>query len=121
MPYTQPNYPLTCNIWTGDDTTVPPRVSGAKCNLAWGTRVNVASTGGTDFVGVPLMTVTLLVPPTVDIRGASSATAGDTVEVPAGSGRRYRCVFADYIGLGFVNAHKGATLQQISPFKTPDT
>lgn len=121
MPYTTPTFNLTCNIYTSADHTVPPRVSGAICNLAWGKRVNVPSTGGTGSIGVPLITMTLLLPPHTDIRGTSSTTGGDAVEVPAGSGRYYYCAFADLIGAGFANAHKGATLQQEIPFKTPDT
>lgn len=120
MPISPPTYPLLANLWTAGDTTVPPRITAAPCNLAWGRRVNVASTGGTDFVGVPLITMTLLLPPNTDIRGTNSATSGDTAEVPAGSGRFYAVVFADLIGAGFANAHKGATLQQRAPFKTPD-
>jgi len=121
MPYVIPTFNITCNLWTNRIQSVPPRVAAAPCNLAWGKRVNVASTGGTTEVGVPLLTMTLLLPATVDIRGFKSATSSDLCEVPAGSGRYYIVWWADYIGYGFPNAHKGAVLEASSPFKTPDT
>lgn len=123
MAFTNPEYPITCNIWTTPTfpTVGAPRVTGAKCNLAWGRRVSSMSTGGTTDAGVLVTTFTLLMESTTDIRGRSSSTAQDVVEVPSGSGRFYKCETADYIGLGFDNVHKGAVLIQIHPFKTPDT
>jgi len=120
MPYQEPTYNLTCNIFTSGVITDPPRVTNAPCNIAWGKRVNVPSTGGTGFVGIPLMTLTLLLPSEVDIRGSASVGGFDAVEVPAFSGRYYICVFADFIGQGFDNEHRGAVLQQRAPFETQD-
>jgi len=122
MPYSLPVFNLTCNIVTGPDNTDPPRVSGAACNLAYSRRVN---TGGNtknlpdDFI--LSFTMTLLLPAATDIRGHSSATGYDAVEVPAGSGRWYSVVAVDHVGYGFTNWHKAAVLQQWIPFKTPDT
>lgn len=123
MPFIQPVYNLTCNIWTGPifPTVGPARVTGAICNLAWGRRVSTMSTGGTGSAGIIVSTMTLLLEATTDIRGRSSTTHQDVVEVPAGSGRFYRCETADFIGKGFDNEHKAAVLMQVEPFKTPDT
>lgn len=121
MPISPPTYPILCNLYTSDDPLGTLRVFHAPCNLAWGSRVNVPSTGGTSAIGVPLVTTQIIVPPTTDIRGASSTTGSDACEVPAGSGRWYTVVYADFAGLGFPNVHKNAILQQHVPFKTPDT
>lgn len=120
MAYSIPTFNITCRAYTGGDITAPPRETNVACNLAWGKRVNVPSTGGTGAVGVPLMTMQLLLPLTADIRGRDSATGSDMVEVPQGSGRYYRVTFCDHIGYGFPNEHKCAILEQNVPFKTPD-
>jgi len=120
MPYVQPVYNSLCNIWTGGNPVGAPRVVDARCNLAWGRRVNVASTGGTALVGIPLVAMTLLLPRNTDIRGRTSTTGEDAVEVPSGSGRYYLCCFVDNIGMNFANEHRGAIIQQMDPFKTPD-
>jgi hypothetical protein len=110
MGYQLPNFNLVCNII--DNTTYPlPRVT-SDCNLAWGNRVNVASTGGTGAIGIPLVCMTLLLPPLTDVRGPLSSTGADTVECPAGSGRYYAVVFVDDIGKGFDNEHRAAMLEQ---------
>lgn len=112
MAYKLPTFNLVCNVYTGGDTT-DLRIS-PQCNLAWGQRVNVASTGGTDIIGVPLVTMTLLLPPLTDVRGPLSSTDADTVECPAGSNRMYTVSFVDDIGKGFPNEHRAAVLQQLS-------
>jgi hypothetical protein len=118
MPYVIPTFNLTCNIWHGGNPVGPPSLS-SPCNLAWGRRVNVASTGGTTLVGVPLVCMSLLLPKLTDIRGRSAAGGEDAVEVPAGSGRFYGSTFVDDIGKGFANEHRCAILQQMDPFISP--
>jgi len=115
--YEQPTFNLTCNLKTGPLHTVT-RLSPI-CNLAWGRRVNVASTGGTSEIGVPLVTVTLLLPALTDIRGPQSSGGPDLVEVPAGSGRTYLVAMVDDIGKGFANEHRAAVLQQTGIWPTP--
>lgn len=118
MAFTQPVYNLLCNVF--DSGTVSgPREVDLECNLAWGRRVNVASTGGTDIVGVPLVTMTLLVPAGSDVRGPQNPEGADNVECPAGSGRFYTVGFVDDIGKGFDNEHRAATLLQLPPWPTP--
>jgi hypothetical protein len=115
--YTLPTFNLTVNIFTFPGITTL-RLSPAA-NLAWGRRVNVASTGGTTIVGDPLMTMTLLLPPRTDVRGPLNAPGPDTIEAPAGSKRYYTVFFVDDIGKGFDNEHRAAVLQQLLPWPTP--
>jgi hypothetical protein len=113
MSFVVPAMPLLCNIWRA--AAIPPAGLPdvtSQCNLAWGRRVNVPSTGGTTLVGVPLMTMQLLLPAGTDIRGDPGVTNADVVEVPAGSGRYYTVAFVDDLGKGFANEHRGAILVQ---------
>lgn len=54
----------------------------------------------------------LLMPPHFDVRGLECAGTGtpDTVEVPAGSGRFYACLYVDDIGKGYANEHRYAII-----------
>jgi hypothetical protein len=112
-----PNFNLTCGIYTSATNTL--RLT-STCNLAWGRRVQVATTGGTGETGVPLACLVLLLPPLTDIRTPTPAadpysgapTIVDYVEVPLGSGRMYWVVFVDDIGKGFANEHRAAMLLQ---------
>lgn len=115
-----PQFNLTVNIWrsTSNPATAPPDVISPG-NLAWGRRVNVPSTGGTGALGVPLMTMVLLLPALTDIRGDPGTTNADQVEAPAGSGRMYRVYFVDDLGKGFANEHRGAVLGHVLPFIVP--
>lgn len=117
MSYSLPTFNLSVNIFTYPGITTLRLTSPA--NLAWGRRVNVASTGGTTTLGVPLVTMTLLLPALTDIRGPLNAPGPDTVEVPAGSARYYTVVFVDDIGKGFANEHRAAVLEQLVPWPTP--
>jgi len=119
--YVLPTFNLTCNLYTSGNHSVSPRLSSVPCNLAWGRRVSGMSTGGTTSVGVPLVTMTLLLPTGTDVRGQYSSSGSDAVEVPSGSGRFYTVIQADYIGKGFPNEHQGAVIMQTPGFKTPDT
>jgi hypothetical protein len=119
MSFNLPQFNLHCNVWHAP--AIPP--VGAPDldtlgNLAWGRRVNVTSTGGTSFLGTPLLCMTLLLPKLTDVRG-DPAGGADVVEVPAGSGRFYRIVFVDDIGKGFANEHRAAVLQQHLPMPVP--
>lgn len=118
--FTVPTFNLDVNIWrTPAVPPVGPPDVIVRGNLAWGRRVNVPSTGGTGVVGVPLMTMTLLLPLLTDIRGDATGAAADLVEVPASSGRLYTVAFCDDIGKGFANEHRAAVLVQVQPFITP--
>lgn len=115
--YVIPQFPLTCNVWSWpavDNFPTPPsgapRVVACPCQLTYGKRVNVGSTGGTDFAGVLLQGISLLLPAKTDIRGPQDTVGVDAVEVPAGSGRFYQVIFVDDIAKGFANEHRTATL-----------
>lgn len=114
MAFILPTFNLTCNIsqppvdMTPSIPAGPYRLTGQICQLTYGRRVNVASTGGTDFAGIPLQSMNLLLPPLVDVRGPQDVTSFDMVEVPAGSGRWYWVFFVDDIGKGFANEHRTA-------------
>lgn len=112
MAYVLPTYNTPVNITTGGGG--PLRIAGLKCNLAFGSRVNVTSTGGTSALGVPLLFMYLLLPKGTDIRGPLQTTGSDIVEAPAGSGRFYTVEFVDDVGKGFDNEHRLATLKQLS-------
>lgn len=118
MPFVVPSFPLTCNVYTGGVFTNPPRIS-PNCNLTYGRRVMMVSTGGTSVPGVLVYNMSLLLPAGTDIRGPRNAGGGDGVEVPAGSGRQYFVVFVDDIGKGFANEHRTAQLYQINTWPTP--
>lgn len=118
MSFSVPSFPLTCDLFTAGNFGVPARTS-SRCNLAWGRRVNVASTGGTSTIGVPLVCMSLLLPAGTDVRGPVSAGGEDGCECPAGSGRRYSVVAVDDIGKGFANEHRCAVLLATGVWPTP--
>jgi hypothetical protein len=121
-----PTFNIGINIWsnlTGSqaaDTAGAPRVAAVPANLAYGLRVNVATTGGTGLPGVPLLAMNLLLPALTDIRGPQhtgflvpdgiTGVVGDYVECPAGTGRWYVVAFVDDIGKGFANEHRTASI-----------
>jgi hypothetical protein len=116
--YSIPMMPLMADLFTGGDFTMPARAT-VTANLAWGRRVNVATSGGTGdlFAGQAFMT--LLVAAGSDVRGPQNAGGADGVECPAGSGRQYVVIFVDDLGKGFPNEHRGAILQPIGAWPTP--
>jgi hypothetical protein len=108
--FTVPSFPIMCNIWP--TWTVPagaPRVT-SPCNLSVGRAVRAITNGWEPVEPLPLLTV-LLLPPLTDVRdAANTGTVGDTVEVPAGSGRYYRVVGVDDVAKGFANEYRYATI-----------
>ncbi len=110
MAFVIPEFPLTVNVFTGNNISVAARLQ-CPGNLAWGKR-----SGNTGFgISTPGFnnpfpwTMDLLVPALTDIRdfGTSSGTA-DALEIPAGSGRFYLAFHVDDIGKGFPNEHRCA-------------
>jgi hypothetical protein len=116
MGYRLPTFNLLCTITQPDfpggtvPPTFPPRITGQACQLTYGRRVQVVSTGGTVNVGVLAMTMNLLLPPGIDIRGPQDTISHDVVEVPEGSGRWYFVAAVDDIGKGFANEHRTAAI-----------
>lgn len=124
MGFRLPTFNILCNIATGPPPAAPPpplppfRVPNQPCQLTYGRRVQVTSTGGTAAVGVLTLTMNLLLPALVDIRGPQDTVAPDAVEVPAGSGRWYAVVAVDDIGKGFANEHRTASIYALAGFWT---
>jgi hypothetical protein len=116
MPFRLPSFNITCNITTCDVPNVaavptgPIRLAGVSCQLTFGRRVNVSSTGGTTTAGVLTIAMSLLLPPFTDIRGPQDTVSFDMAEVPAGSGRWYAVIGVDDIGKGFSNEHRTAAI-----------
>jgi len=116
MGFRLPTFNLMCNISappvpnTPGIPTIPYRISNQLCQLTYGRRVNVASTGGTGVPGVPISLMSLLLPALADVRGPQDTVSFDMVEVPAGSGRWYTVAGVDDIGKGFANEHRTASI-----------
>ena len=116
MAFKLPSFNLLCNISQPDIAgtpaipTLPLRIVNQACQLTYGRRVQVSSTGGTTQVGVLTLTMNLLLPKLIDVRGPQDVVSADMVEVPAGSGRWYTVVGVDDIGKGFSNEHRTASL-----------
>lgn len=102
---TQPDVPLTPAI-----PTAPYRIVDQLCQLTYGRRAQVVSTGGTTTAGVLVLSMNLLLPKLIDVRGPQDTVSWDMVEVPAGSGRWYQVVAVDDIGKGFSNEHRSASI-----------
>jgi len=108
MAYSLPVFNIVATLYPAAGSGGPTRT--VSCNLAYGRRVNVQSTGGTVLPGIPVVCMSLLLPPGTDVRGPQNSTGADTVEVPAGSGWLYSVVFVGDIGRGFANEHRIAIL-----------
>lgn len=107
MAYVVPAMPTACRIWTrGVSVLLPPRVI-TICQL----RFNPGLTAQNY--------VALLLPAGTDIRGSYHTGGSDLVEVPAGSGRFYTCVWMDDTAFGFTNQHRQAVCEWQRPFITP--
>jgi hypothetical protein len=109
MAFTLPDFNITCNIFTGPASSMTLRIADQECNLAYGRRHAIDSPfGGTQ--NSYSVTMTLLLPPLVDIRDLKCGYLVDIVEAPAGSGRFYLVASVDDIGKGFDNEHRAALL-----------
>jgi len=122
MAFTVPEFPITCEIWTGPWLSKVLRLTAVPCNLAWGKRCNTFPQTETDPTvnnDSPLMV--LLLPALTDIRNRIISGVTDLVECPSGSGRWYAVAGVDDIGKGFPNEHRAAWLLQVSKFLNPTT
>lgn len=114
MAFVIPQFPLTCNVFTGGVISNPPRISPV-CNLAWGRRSThngMSAVSGPGAIPFPAM-MDLLVPAGTDLRDKFNSSSWDAVECPAGSGRFYIVVYVDDIGKGFPNEHRCGVLQKV--------
>lgn len=113
MSFTLPNFNLPVNFWFLPNT--PPAAPDVvvQGNLAWGRRVSTI--GGPENPTNNLL-MTLLLPPSTDVRAIPQSGQRTVAEVPAGSGRFYEVQDVDDIGKGFPNEHRAATLLATSSY-----
>lgn len=125
MAYRLPTFNLLCNLKAPPTAGVPAvpsppyRLADQPCQLTYGRRVSVATTGGTAQVGVLSTSMNLLLPSRTDVRGPQDVTSFDMVEVPSGSGRWYYVTFVDDIGKGFANEHRTAGIYALASVWVP--
>jgi hypothetical protein len=125
MAYRLPTFNLLCNISQPDALgtpgipTAPYRLYHQICQLTYGHRVNVISTGGTATAGVLVLSMNLILPKLTDVRGPQDIGGFDMVECPAESGRWYYVAAVDDIGKGFANEHRTASIFALARSWTP--
>jgi hypothetical protein len=118
MSFNVPEMPLAVNIWSfGTGPPAPPRVV-TMGNLSYGRRV-LGMPDTFNLFDAGSVTAQLLLPPKTDVRGQYQAGGSDLLEVEAGSGRFYICLWVDDFGRGFANEHRFAILVVQDPAKTP--
>lgn len=105
--YVVPSMPTPCRIWTaGAFPPAAPRLA-TVCQLRYNPGISAQNY------------VSLLLPAGTDVRGQYHTGGSDLIEVPAGSGRLYLCVWVDDTALGFTNVHRQAVCVWQVPFITP--
>lgn len=116
MAFRLPTFNLLCTITSPDVANTPaiptltPRLTSVPCQLTYGHRVNVSTTGGTSLAGIPILVMNVLLPAETDIRGPQDTFSFDVVEIPEGTGRWYWVAGVDDIGKGFSNEHRTASI-----------
>ena len=120
MAFVLPTFNLECRII--DYTHTPPTPTHrlrVECQLrAPGTNVGFLNYSTNALNGGMF----LLLPPLVDIRDNywnPNTISGDWVEVPADSGRYYRCIWVDDIAKGFHNEHRFALIVKSNQYFWP--
>jgi hypothetical protein len=117
MPYSAPTLNITCNIFSnGAGPPNPPRLANVACQL----RAPGKSSSGQDAQSLGWVFLwSLCLSAGTDIRDPYSIALGDTVEVPAGSGRFYDVMIADDVAKGFANEYRIAMLRKRAGWPTP--
>src|SRR6187402_1951770 len=98
MAFVLPTFNLTCEVytWSNPQQYVTPRLV-VECQLRAPSMQNASTGVNPGGVGCGMV---LLVPPLTDLRDHFSqpGTHGDSVQVPAGSGRMYYVMMCDDVG-----------------------
>lgn len=118
MAYTLPDFILNVNLWRYPAYPPAPPDLTFMGNLAFGRRVSFLNFSDT-LAPDAMVAFYLLVPPLTDVRDGAGPPSGDTVEVPAGSGRLYKVLYVDDLGKGFANEHRVAFIAKIWPWPVP--
>lgn len=114
MRWRLPTWIVPVNIWRFTTPTSHAPDATAVGNFTPGRRVYSGSIGPSPSPATWFPVMFLLLPDGTDIRGEARNTGEpDTVEIPAGSGRMYSCIFVDYVALGFANQHLQAVVTQV--------
>jgi hypothetical protein len=121
--YSIPQMPLPYSIWRWSHWggLVPPvSVPDAQsfCNLVPGRRNYLSLDGGLSYILILLSDDirfselgVWIVPP--------GPTDPDLIELPTGSGRYYKVVDVEQLGMGFSNWHQEAAILKVSPWPVP--
>lgn len=121
MPYTEPTYNLTCDLYKGDGSggvTLAQLgdliATDVPCNLSWGKRFMASTTGGTSTIGVPVSVMTLLLPSDGPLPWGPSQYRGPGFVLVHGPQEVWYWVWMwDFIGAGFPNEHVGALILKV--------
>lgn len=118
MAFKPPTFNLRCFIWRfGNPHTNPPDVISI-CNLALGRRSGILLGAGADL-HQEQGGMWLLLPKGTDIRDSKAPAGPDTVEVGAGTGRKYVVAWVDDAGGGFPNEHRFAEIVGVASWPVP--
>jgi hypothetical protein len=115
MPFSVPNFNLTCDIFSAPWPVGAPRIAGVPCNLQFGRRLQ-SGIGALGFNDSGPILMSLLLPALTDIRALQCQALGDIVECPSGSGRVYLVLGVDDVGKGFPNEFRVAMMTAASEF-----
>lgn len=112
-----PVFNISCNIWHGGLTHMPPSgvpdlvVNGNLANgRVWHLPVWQRRLPG---LGAMSMSSSILFPKGTDVRDVSTTTGPDIIECPAGTGRLYWVTYVDDIARGFGNEHRWVVMQKV--------
>lgn len=113
MAFTIPEFPLSCDIYTGPWLTKVFRLN-VMGNLGVGKRVLQIAAGDYPPNDKAQVISQLLLPAGTDVRDWAGTGPADIVEVPSGSGRWYFVAAVDDAGKGFPNEHRFAWILKAS-------
>lgn len=114
MAFTVPQFPITCDIYTGPWLTRVFRLT-SPCNLAQGRRGTVLPDEENTTSIQKTGPMYVLLPALTDVRSlVQGIPDNDLVELPSGSGRWYIVLYVDDVAKGFSNEHRYAMLNQVS-------
>jgi hypothetical protein len=113
MSFSVPNFNISVNVWRfGNAPPAAPDLV-VSANLAFGRRGS--SLQGL-YVGAAEPVMTLLLPPSSDVRGPQCAFPDACVEAPGGTGRYYTIIGVDDSGKSWPNEYRVAVIAWTKAF-----